>query len=68
MEGLEKSYGVQYNKWYKNVLGDRLMIHHDSHKGSLFVTFVLRSAKQSLYPDGTPVELRITSVFERQDG
>lgn len=60
MEGLDKTYGVEYMKWYKNVMGDRFMIHHDSHKGSLFVTF-------EFYDPDEEEPYRITNVFEKEE-
>ena len=61
MEGLDKTYGVEYMKWYKNAVGDRFMIHHDSHRGSLFITFEIAH-----HPAGG-CAYRITNVFEKEE-
>lgn len=55
MEGLNKDDPccIEYNVWYKNILGDKFMIHHNSHKDSLFVTIIID-------------DIRTTNVFERQ--
>lgn len=63
MEGLDKTYGVQYNRWYRSIEGVRVMIHHDSHKGSLFLTVDIPST-HNIVPG---VSYRITNVFEKEE-